>query len=181
LKSLNLLSQLLPWQPLIAALINAAIALSLAIWVSYGLTAALKRTEFSLDFTKRFHAILVEVHKLDNRIKTEPGPLDNGDAHQIYFQLFGLMYDEVSAYQDSFLAKKLLVDWMTWQMHEFGRNDFRIGAVSYQEGWKAWLATPAEHHRLTPVMQRIFACENENDVRRAIAAIPGKWAEFFRR
>ena len=30
-------------------------------------------------------------------------PPDKGDAHQIYFQLFSLVYDQINAYQENFL------------------------------------------------------------------------------
>src|ERR1700745_435560 len=145
------------WQSLIAALINAAIVISVAIWVQYGLTASVERTEFFLTFTKRYHDVRGDAHKLSNKVKTDPGPLDEGDAHQIYFQLFGLMYDEFNAYQRNLLDEEAFVDWMVWQMYEFKDGKFEIGKVSYQDGWKEWLATPARYHKYTPMMQQIFA------------------------
>jgi hypothetical protein len=128
----------------------------------------MKRTEFLLDFTKRYHAIRAKAHKLDNKVKMAPSPLDEGDAHQIYFQLFGLMYDEISAYQNNFLDKRVLVEWMTWQMYEFRGGKFKIGGVSYQDGWKEWLATPAQHHKSTLIVQKIFECSNDECVRHAL-------------
>jgi hypothetical protein len=99
----NLLSRLHEWQSLIGTLINLVVVTSVAILVTNALTASTKRTEFFLNFAKRYHDIRVAAHSLDNRVKTEPSPLDEGDAHQIYFQLFGLMYDEINAYQNNFV------------------------------------------------------------------------------
>ena len=96
--------------------------------------------------------------------------MDEGDAHQIYFQLFGLMYDEFNAYQRNLLDEEAFVDWMVWQMYEFKDGKFEIGKVSYQDGWKEWLATPARYHKYTPMMQQIFASSDRESVRRAIVA-----------
>jgi hypothetical protein len=158
------------WQSLMAALINAAIAISVAIWVQYGLTASMKQTDFFLTFTKRYHEIRAEAHELSNKVKTKPGPLDEGDAQQIYFQLFGLMYDEINAYQKKLLDEDALVDWMVWQMYEFKDGKFEIGKVSYQDGWKEWLTTPARYHHYTPTVERIFASSDRESVKRAIGA-----------
>src|SRR5215471_14627311 len=100
------------WQSLISALISSVVTVTIAIWVTSALTTAIKRTDFFLDFTKRYHQIRIDAHELDNRVKAKQNPEDEGDARQIYFRLFGLMYDEVHAYQEGFLAKSVLVDWM---------------------------------------------------------------------
>jgi uncharacterized protein DUF4062 len=127
-----------------------------------------KRTEVFLSFTKRYNDILVAAHDLDKRVKTQKGPSDEGDAHQIYFQLFSLMYDEIHAYQENLLPKKVLVEWMTWQMYEYTGGEFKIGGVSYDNGWQWWLSTPAKHHEYTPIMKKIFACKDKECVKDVI-------------
>jgi hypothetical protein len=161
-------SRLHEWQTLIAALINVVVVIFIAIWVTSALTAATKRTEFFLDFTKRYHEIRVAAHALDNSVKTKPSPLDEGDAHQIYFRLFGLIYDEIHAYQNNFLEKKVLVDWLTWQMYDYMNGEFKIGGVSYVDGWQWWLTTPGKHHQNTPILKKIFACKDKECVKDAI-------------
>src|ERR1700741_1091492 len=103
----NWVARIREWQSLIGTLISGIIGIGIAIGVTSALTAAMKRTDFFLDFTKRYHQIRDDAHDLKNRIKTKPGSegIDEGDAHQIYFRLFGLMYDEVHAYHDGFLAE----------------------------------------------------------------------------
>src|SRR5262249_12214463 len=85
----------------------------------------MKRADFFLYFTKQYHEIRTDARKLDNRVKTEPTSLDEGDAHQIYFRLFGLLYDEMHAYQNGFLEKNVSVDWMTWQMYDHMGGEFK--------------------------------------------------------
>jgi hypothetical protein len=165
----NFLSHLREWQSLIATLINLVVATSLAIFVTNELTASTKRTEFFLNFTKRYHEIRTAAHDLDKRLKTNPGSIDEGDAHQIYFQLFGLTYDEINAYQNNFLDKNVLVDWLTWQMYDYMGGEFKIGGVSYDEGWQRWLSTPAKYHQHTPMLKKIFACKDKECVKDVIA------------
>lgn len=81
-------SRLHEWQALIASLISSVVTIFVAIGVTSAVTTAMKRTEFLLDFTKRYHEIRSAAHDLDKKVKIEP--LDEGDAHQIYFRLFGL-------------------------------------------------------------------------------------------
>jgi len=121
-----------------------------------------------LNFTKRYHDIRVAAHDLDKRVQTNPSPLDEGDAHQIYFQLFGLIYDEINAYQNNFLDKEVLVGWLTWQMYDYIGGEFKIGGVSYDNGWQWWFTTPAKHHQYTPMLKKIFACKDKECVKDAI-------------
>jgi len=164
----NLLSRLHEWQSLIGTLINLVVVTSVAILVTNGLTASTKRTEFFLNFTKRYHDIRVAAHDLDKRVQTNPSPLDEGDAHQIYFQLFGLIYDEINAYQNNFLDKEVLVGWLTWQIYDYIGGEFNIGGVSYDNGWQWWLTTPAKHHQYSPMLKKIFACKDKECVKDAI-------------
>jgi hypothetical protein len=161
----NLISRLHEWQSLIGTLISQVVVIIIAIWVTSSLTASMKRTEFFLTFTKRYHEIRVAAHDLDKRVKKEPSPFDEGDAHQIYFQLFGLMYDEVNAYQNKFLDKEVLVGWLTWQMYDYTGGEFKIGEVSYDNGWQWWLTTPAKHLQYTPMLKKIFTCKDKECVK----------------
>jgi hypothetical protein len=162
--------QLHEWQTLIAALINVGAIIFTAIWVTSGLTAAMKRTEVFLDFTKRYNEIRVAAHELDNRVEATPSALE-GDAHQIYFRLFGLIYDEVHAYQEGFLEKEVIVDWLSWQMYDYMNGEFKIGGVSYADGWQWWLTTPAQHHQNTSILEKIFKCKERECVKDVIGRV----------
>ena len=78
------------------------------------------------------------------------------------------MYDEINAYQNNFLDKEVLVEWMTWQMYDYMGGEFKIGGVLYDSGWQSWLATPAKHHQYTPIMKKIFACKDKECVKDVI-------------
>jgi hypothetical protein len=164
----NFLSHLHEWQSLIGTLINLVVVTSVAILVTNALTASAKRTEFFLNFTKRYQEIRVAAHDLDKKLKTNPGSIDEGDAREIYFQLFGLTYDEINAYRNNFLDKNTLVDWLTWQMYDYMGGEFKIGGVSFDEGWQWWLSTPAKYHEYTPMLKKIFACRDKECVKNVI-------------
>jgi hypothetical protein len=121
-----------------------------------------------LNFTKRYQEIRVAAHDLDKKLKTNPGSIDEGDAREIYFQLFGLTYDEINAYRNNFLDKNTLVDWLTWQMYDYMGGEFKIGGVSFDEGWQWWLSTPAKYHEYTPMLKKIFACRDKECVKNVI-------------
>ena len=78
------------------------------------------------------------------------------------------MYDEIHAYQDGFLAKSVLIDWMTWQMYDHMDTEFKIGGMSYDKGWQWWLTTPGKHSPDTPMLTAIFECKSRVCVKSAI-------------
>jgi hypothetical protein len=164
------------WETLFATLINAVIVIGVAIFVTSAVTNSQKRTEFFIDFTKRYQAILADAHKLSNEIAKkhttdesyQPSPAEEGDARQIYFQLFGLIYDEYAAYRNRFLDQETIIDWLTWQMHDFNDKKFKIGGVLYADAWKEWLGGPARDHSLTQVISTIFECRDRECVTRKI-------------
>jgi hypothetical protein len=128
-----------------------------------------KRIEVFLDFTKSYKDILDAAHDLDKRVETQKSPSDERDAHQIYLKLFSLMCDEIKAYQQKVLSKEDLVEWMTWQMYEYTGGEFKIGGVSYDNGWQRWLTRPAsEHHEYTPIIKKIFGCKDKECVKDVI-------------
>jgi len=163
------------WDPVVGALITSGTAVLVAIFVTKSFTRATKRTEFFLDFTKRYHAVLVEKHKLDRKFKEAPPKspaeieLEKADAHQIYFQMFGLIYDEFYAYQNDFLDPEAFEIWMIWQMYDATEGKFQIGGVSYQEGWEAWFANRAvKLHSATPFVQQMRVCSSPESLRSII-------------
>jgi hypothetical protein len=170
------MSRLHEWQTLIATFINAVVVISVAIFVTSAVTNSQKRTEFFMNFTKRYLGILADAHKLSNEIANkhlgevsyQPSRGEEGDAHQIYFQLFGLMYDEYYAYRNKFLDQETITNWLTWQMHDFSDKKFKIGGVLYADAWKEWLTGPARDHSLTQVINKILECQNRECVMRVI-------------
>jgi hypothetical protein len=163
--------------PITGSSIVAVVTVFVALAVTQRLATATKREEIFLGFTQRYHNILAAKHELDREITRirlvrpyyRPDDLQEADAHQIYFQLFGLIYDEFYAYQHNFLEAEVLVDWMTWQMHDAQGKTFEIGGVSYIDGWKAWSGIPAvQLHLATPFMGEIQNCSDQECVRRVV-------------
>ncbi len=147
------------WQ----SFIGTVVAIVLTIWVTSNLTAATKRTELFLEFTKQYRALITKIGAYNKDFRHRPpgqvSSEDKIDADQIYFELFSLLYDEFNAYQSGFLDKDLLVDWMTWQLHDFNKGKFAIGSVSYQEGWDSWRQSAAHELNATPYVERIYQCK----------------------
>ena len=156
---LHLFGRLKEWQ----SITGSFLAILVAIYITGALTTSMKRTDSFLNFTTRYHQIRVDAHALDKKMRHPPAmpnpeTADESDAHEIYFRLFGLIYDEIHSYRDGFLAEDALVDWMTWQMYDHRDGQFKIGGLSYDEGWRWWLTTPGKHSRYTPMLREIFAC-----------------------
>jgi hypothetical protein len=174
------------WETLIVALINAFIVVGVAIFVTSAVTNSQKRTEFFMNFTKKYQDILFNAHRKSNEIATKHladasyqlSRADEGDAHQIYFQLFGLIYDEYTAYQNNFLDDETITNWLTWQMHDFNDKKFNIGGVLYEDAWKEWLTGPARDHSLTQVINKIFECRDRECVTRVIMSAPMRYRIF---
>jgi hypothetical protein len=151
----------------------------IAIFVTTAITNSQKRTEFFLEFTKRYLGIVDKAHKLNKEIankhatdtKYQPSFIEEGTAREIYFELFGLIYDEYYAYQSCFLDQKTIVNWLTWQMHDLHDNS-KIGGMLYEDAWKEWLRSPARDHSITPVIKAIFDRRDRECVKRIIRQPP---------
>src|SRR5262249_10070348 len=143
------------WETLIATFINAVIVIGVAIFVTSAVTNSQKRTEFFIDFTKRYQGILGDAHKLSKEITNkhpadanyQPSAAEEDDAQQIYFQLFGLIYDEYTAYRNNFLDQETITNWLTWQWHDFTDKKFKIGGCYMQTHGKSGLPAPHETTR----------------------------------
>jgi hypothetical protein len=176
--------------PIIAALIAAGTA----IWVAYGVTKRVttetKRTEFLLAFTNRYQNILIEKHKLDREIikrrqddaNYPPDEVEKADAHQIYFQLFSLIYDEFYAYRHDFLEADTFADWMTWQWHELrDKTPVEIGGVPYKDGLETWFKRPGvQSHPATEIIDEIYKCDDEEGIRHVVMKYAPRSSRFPR-
>jgi hypothetical protein len=148
------------WQhlmPLFGAIIVAVTTITVGVIVTIRLNTAMKSTEFFLGFTKRFHEILAAVDALHVDIEKNPSgtlgfvnqDIRKRQAHELYRQFFGLMYDEYFAYRRGLLDRSAFVEWMKWRYADenpspnFPDYKFEIVGVSYSDGWKQWVKKPA--------------------------------------
>jgi hypothetical protein len=168
------------WEHLIGTILTLIATFIIAIFVTNAVTNSQKQTEFFLDFTKRYQGIIDKEQKLNKEIankhstdlKYQPNSIEEGDARQIYFELFGLIYDEYTAYQAGFLDPKTIVNWLTWQVHDLHDKKLTIGGVLYEDAWKEWFNGPARDHSLTPVIKAIFDCRDRECVKRTVKRPP---------
>ena len=175
------------WETLIATFINAVIVVGVAIFVTSAVTNSQKRNEFFIEFTKRYQGILGDALKLSKEIANkhpadpsyQPSAAEEDDAQQIYFQLFGLIYDEYYAYRNNFLDQETIINWLTWQLHDFNDKKFKIGGVLYADAWKKWVTGPARDHSLTKVITRIFGCQDRECVTRVIKGEGQIWWKWL--
>jgi hypothetical protein len=168
------------WENLIGTILTLITTFIIAIFVTNAVTNSQKKTEFFLDFTKRYQVISDKAQKLNKEIankhptdsKYQLSSIEESDARQIYFELFGLIYDEYTAHQADFLDEKAIVNWLTWQIHDLHDKKFTIGGVLYEDAWNEWLNGPARDHSLTPVIKAIFDCRDRKCVKRTISQPP---------
>lgn len=170
--------------PLIGAGIVALTAACVAFWATWRLNTAMKRTEFFLKFTERFHNILQAKHQLELRADqrdVETGLPTLGDeqrtkeAQEIYRQFFGLMFDEFFSYKKGFLDRAAFVEWMRWRQFDYslGPHDepnFSIAGISYRDGWGRYCGHRMVHPEFQQFLQGIHLIPDNADIERTINA-----------
>jgi hypothetical protein len=135
--------------PLFGSALVAATALTIAVIATWWLNTTIKRTEFFLKFTERFHDILTEVDVENANATSQPPGARRRKAHALYRQFFGLMFDEWYAYRCGFLDPRAYTEWMIWRYFDSNppqqaqRYIFEIGGVPYLAGWQLWKDKPA--------------------------------------
>jgi hypothetical protein len=168
--------------PLFGALVVAATAATVAMIATWWLNTAMKRTEFFLKFTERFHNVLAEADRLNLEYRNNPPEVTDVTkkdqerrAHEVYRQFFGLMFDEFYAFHRGFLDVDVFTEWMRWRYYDANPSpqypDYKlqIASVPYDEGWAKWIAKPAfvghsfvsfmqEVHRTLPSRTSILRC-----------------------
>jgi hypothetical protein len=189
----SLRQRLLQWKdffpiigPISGSLIVALVTLAVAFVVTQRLTTATKRTEFFLEFTKRYQSIYTEKRNLDRNVQIarqnvstyQPNAVEEGDANLLFYQLFGLIYDEFYAYQHNFLEPEVFVQWMRRQWHDAKNTQFE--GVPYRDGLDTWLRMSAvQSHPTTRKVEEIFKCATEDCVRDVVVKYAPPWWRFW--
>lgn len=164
--------------PLISTGSLIVTTIGIALFVTQRINTSTKRTEFFLAFTGRFHEVLAAVQSLEKEIAEDPlknptpregennlkAKIWQSQAHELYRQFFGLMFDEFYAYQHNFLDREIFTEWMKWRYHDangdsnFPEYRFAIAGVPYLEGWKKWVKHPAYvQHQFIEFMNKVHA------------------------
>ena len=167
--------------PVIGGLISGTATLIAAGVVTWRLNRGIKRAEFVLGFTQRYHSIMNEKHKLNReyvRVR-EGGPptaqvfvIEAMDAKELYRQLFGLMFDEFFAYQRHLLDQAVFSEWMKWRMDDYnggGNYEFKICDMSYNDGWNECKDLgPFRDDLCKQFLYEIHQCQNYKSVERKV-------------
>ncbi len=88
--------------PVLGGAISGASTLVAAWLVTARLNRGMKRADFMLGFTKRFHDLVQNIHERNQKFRRAhaaenqmtPSDEEIADAHELYRQFFGLMFDE---------------------------------------------------------------------------------------
>jgi hypothetical protein len=156
------------FMPLVGACFTGLMTLGAAGVATWSLNRSMKRTEFFLRFTERFHNIMLSKHNLelrlaevdDHGVKKIKDETAKKEASELYRQLFGLMFDEFFAYRRGLLDRSAFVEWMRWRNYEC-KNDaqnnpnFQIGPTSYQTGWDTYSRLPLLRSEFTEFLTKI--------------------------
>jgi hypothetical protein len=156
------------FMPLVGACFTGLMTLGAAGVATWSLNRSMKRTEFFLKFTERFHNIMLSKHKLelslaevdDHGAKKTKDEIAEKEASELYRQIFGLMFDEFFAYRRGLLDRRAFVEWMRWRNYEY-KNDaqnnpnFKIGSISYQTAWDTYSRLPLLRSEFTEFLTKI--------------------------
>ena len=173
--------------PVLGGLIGGVCTVGAAFFVTWRLNRGVKRTEFVLAFTQRYHELLgrkfklnQEYDELENVDPVEPPDTKRErticakqeEAKEYYRVFFGLMFDEFFAYQRHLLDPSMFAEWMKWRLDDYNTNPSYRGDVcgmSYQQGWGTWKDVgPIGGHRFSKFMQNIHECDDYRAVVREV-------------
>ncbi len=117
-------------------------------------TTRLSRINATLDFSKRFHDLLEQQHKLNTDFtKARAGATrltpataeERSDAEAWWWRFFDLLLYEFEFRRHWQIDKKRFHEWMTWRYYDFKGWDgyvWKTCGVSYAEGWCKWKSYP---------------------------------------
>lgn len=170
--------------PLISSGLVVVTTVGVAFFVTRRINTSTKQTEFFLSFTSRFHEVLANFHALEREISEDPlknltpreGESDlkakiwHNQAHELYRQLFGLMFDEFYAYHHNFIEREIFIEWMKW-WHFYANGDsnseytFAVAGVTYLEAWNRWVKHPAhkQQHQFIEFVNKVHAQKRNID------------------
>jgi hypothetical protein len=169
--------------PVASGIISGLSTLVAAGVVTWRLNRGVKRAEFVVGFTQRYHDILGDKFKVNLRydrrragnnaqVPSETLNIEKKEAQELYRRLFGLMFDEFFAYQRHLLDQEVFAEWMKWRMDDYngGANyEFKICDMTYREGWNRCKDIgPSKEHLFKEFMNNVHLCQNYKRVEREV-------------
>jgi hypothetical protein len=163
--------------PIFGGVISGGCTLLAASVITWRLTKGIKRAEFVLTFTTRYHSLLVEKHRLNKqfessrinqRTRSPPTVEEVSDAHEFYRQFFSLMFDEYFAFRKGLLDPGIFAQWMKWRMDDYsGRANYQflVCDTAYDTGWEQCKDIgPSREDPFKRFLENIHACHSYSDV-----------------
>jgi hypothetical protein len=170
---------------LFGSIIGALISASVILVVAHHYTKSLKRTDATLEFSKRFQDLIQQRHELNQKFKTAQGStplsLSVGDADAIVWwtHFFDLMAFEFHFFREGLVSEERFVEWMKWQRYYFQVEEPNVSetcGMNYQEGWKRWKARPPM--RDNPFIDFLDKIHNQKTVRLSELLLSGRRTGF---
>jgi hypothetical protein len=124
------------------ALINVTV-----VWVVANVfTKRMKRVDSTLEFNRRYQDLIRQSRDLENKFRTASDNADReplkDDAFIWWLCFFDLMLFQFDFFCEGLILQRRFTEWMRWRRVDFAEN-WLVGGVSYQDGWKKWANIPA--------------------------------------
>ena len=134
--------------PVLGPIFGALITSSALLLIPVLFTARFSRINATLDFSKRFHAsVLNKDFATAHRGEDRPSP--NADeieyAHIWWWRFFDLLLYEYDFHRHRQIDDIRFREWMRWRWYDFNGWDdhvWKTCGVSYAEGWQFWKNQP---------------------------------------
>lgn len=159
---------------IIGGIVSGCFTLAAAGLVTARITREQKRTEFVLEFTKRYHEFRSAQHVQNQKFaevqasqSAEISEAQRREAKNLYRQLFSLVFDEYYAYKKGFLDREVFIEWMKWRMDDYhgdANYKFEICGWPYKDGWADCSEIgPMRKDPFKPFLEEIHNCKNDYD------------------
>jgi hypothetical protein len=171
--------------PLFGSLAGSILTLTGAFLVANRYTKGLKRTDATLEFSKRYHELVLEAGEINKNYSDRKHEayllMDPGVRWWVRF--FDLMLFQYHFYRHGLVMKDTFVEWMWWRRFDWTDERPRkkvVAGMTYSEGWTYYRDLPAHADSpLTPFLESIHRAKNINTVRRIV--VWHKFPSSFRR
>jgi hypothetical protein len=171
--------------PLVGAFISSAATLFVGLFVTFNLTASIKKTEFLIGFGHRFG----EINDLQYEFNLAAQSRDAGSdltqrdryrAEHIYREYFTLIFDEFYAYRHGFLDSKVFALWMSFCIapndDSGGVYSFDLEGLPQGEAWNKFrLQEPLKGDIFVRFVDVVFRCKRPDQIKALVNWFSSNW------
>jgi hypothetical protein len=127
--------------PIFGNTFAAAITSVVVISVAKRYTKSLKRTEATLEFSKRFQELIRDQLDLNKKYAATTRVVGPQDANVWWWRFFDLMLYEFNFFQEDLVSKERFIEWMKWRRYDYNCNASEIWetcGITYPAAWQTW-------------------------------------------